>query len=116
MSDCVKDVLFFFRFLDEEGVNSVLEDRNLNVQQATQEILNVSYLLFASCVNSLLLFIIFFHILILMLYSFIYIFILFQSDLKDVGTTCLHDDLLKGKKNSVSLHQVAFGSACWKFV
>ncbi|XP_050718336.1 tudor domain-containing protein 3-like isoform X1 [Eriocheir sinensis] len=49
--------------LDEEGVESLLEDRNLNIQQANQEVLN--------------------------------------SDLKDVGATCLHDDLLKGKKNSL---------------
>lgn len=37
----LREVLFF-RYLDEEGVEGLLENKNLNVQQATEEILNVS--------------------------------------------------------------------------
>lgn len=49
--------------LDQEGIENVLDISNLNIHQATQEVLN--------------------------------------SDLKDVGSTSIHEDLLKGKKNSL---------------
>lgn len=39
-----KEPLFFFRNLSEEGVDCLLDNRNLSVQQATQEVLNVSCL------------------------------------------------------------------------
>lgn len=38
------------------------------------------------------------------LLSFLFLLSNFQSDLKDVGSICLHDDLMKGKKNCVSFH------------
>lgn len=89
------------RSLDQEGIENLLEGSNFNVQQATNEVLNVSILNFVCIkfeIKALM------CVILLTVHPHKIIFFKFQSDLKDVGAGSLNEDLLKGKKNSVSLH------------